>query len=171
VWRAEIFQRPAEHRRLLVLTATAGVLLGGSATAVMNGVPSGSPPELGAWGGVIDGLGGIALALGYGAALLLLFERPGPRRVLGLLAPLGRMALTNYLGQSVIFGFVFYGYGLGQFGKMSITHAAILGVAVYVAQAVASAWWLRRFRFGPVEWIWRAATYGELPPFRAAPPS
>jgi uncharacterized protein len=170
VWRTGVFQRPEEHRRLLSLTVAIGIPLGGAANLFMSGALASAPPELGAWGTMIDDLGGIALALGYGAGLVLLFERPGARRVLQPLAPLGRMALTNYLGQSVIFGFVFYGYGLGQFGKMSVTHAALLGVAVYVAQAVASAWWLRRFRFGPVEWIWRGATYGRLPRLRGDTP-
>jgi len=116
---------------------------------------------------LIDGLGTVALALGYGAGLLLLFERPVARRALATLAPLGQMALTNYLLQSVIFGFVFYGYGLGQFGKMSVTRATQLGVLVYAAQIVASAWWLRRFRFGPVEWAWRCVTYKAWQPMRS----
>jgi uncharacterized protein len=70
------------------------------------------------------------------------------------------MAFTNYLAQSVIFGFVFYGYGLGLFGKLGVTAALALGTAVYAAQALASRWWLLRYRFGPVEWLWRRLMYG-----------
>jgi uncharacterized protein len=75
------------------------------------------------------------------------------------------MSLSNYLLQSLIFGWVFYGYGLGRFGAMSSTQAAILGIAVYLCQVVASHYWLRRFRFGPVEWLWRSATYAAWQPF------
>ena len=76
------------------------------------------------------------------------------------------MAFTNYLLQSLILGFVFYGYGLGRFGTMSVTRAALLGLALYAAQVLASTWWLRRFRFGPLEWLWRSATYAAWQPFR-----
>jgi uncharacterized protein len=70
------------------------------------------------------------------------------------------MAFTNYLAQSLIFGCIFFGYGLGLFGKVAPTAALLLGVTVYALQAVISSWWLRHFRFGPVEWLWRTLMYG-----------
>jgi uncharacterized protein len=70
------------------------------------------------------------------------------------------MAFTNYLAQSVIFGWIFYGYGLGLFGGLGAAAALAIGIAVYAAQAVASTWWLKRHRFGPVEWFWRSLMYG-----------
>jgi uncharacterized protein len=81
-------------------------------------------------------------------------------------APLGRMAFTNYLAQSVICGWIFYGYGLGQFGRPGVAATLAIGVFVYVAQVVFSAWWLRRYRFGPVEWFWRSCMYGVPQPMR-----
>jgi uncharacterized protein len=165
-WRIGIFERPAEYRRLLGTTAGLGLLLGGLASAWIGGLLGDTQPGLEAWRSLIDRLGPMALALGYGAGLLLLFELPIARRALAPFAPLGQMALTNYLSQSVIFGFVFYGYGLGQFGKMSMPRAALLGLLVYATQIAASAWWLRRFRFGPVEWVWRCATYKSWQPMR-----
>src|SRR6185369_6013267 len=101
---------------------------------------------------------------GYTAVVLLACERPSGRTLLAPLAPLGRMALTSYLTQSLAFGLIFYGYGFGWFGAMSVARAALLGVAFYAAQVAFSAWWLRRFQFGPVEWIWRSATYGAWQP-------
>jgi uncharacterized protein len=80
--------------------------------------------------------------------------------------PLGRTAFTNYLLQSFIFGWIFYGYGLGLFGTLGIAAALVLGVAVYAVQVVLSSWWLRRFRFGPVEWLWRTLMYGTVQPMR-----
>jgi uncharacterized protein len=102
----------------------------------------------------------VLLALGYGAALLALAEHPLTRPFLSPFAPVGRMAFTNYLLQSIIFSLIFFGYGLGQFGHMGATAAFVLGVAVYVAQLIFSHWWLRRYRFGPVEWLWRTLMYG-----------
>ena len=96
---------------------------------------------------------------------------PTPRtgRALSVFAPLGRMAFTNYVMQSVIFGFIFFGYGLGQFSQLGAANALALGVAVYVAQMVFGAWWLDRFRFGPLEWLWRTLMYGEVQSMVAAP--
>jgi uncharacterized protein len=96
----------------------------------------------------------IVLGLGYGAAIVL------AARALHVLAPLGRMAFTCYLAQSFVLSFIFYGWGLGQFGRMSAATGILLAVAIYAAQAIASALWLRRFRFGPLEWVWRSFSYG-----------
>ena len=74
------------------------------------------------------------------------------------------MAFTNYLMQSVIFGWLFYGYGLGLFGKLGVAVALAIGTVVFVLQVVFSAWWLRRFLYGPVEWLWRSAMYAKRQP-------
>jgi uncharacterized protein len=110
----------------------------------------------------------VLLALGYGAAIMALMQFPVARRLLSTFAPAGRMAFTNYLLQSVIFGFIFFGYGLGQFGRMGAATAFVIGVAVYVAQLILSKWWLRRYRFGPIEWLWRTLMYGVAQPMRKA---
>jgi uncharacterized protein len=78
------------------------------------------------------------------------------------------MAFTNYIMQSVILGLVFYGYGLGLFGKLDSVAGLAIVLAVYVAQVVVSRLWLDRFRYGPIEWLWRALMYGRAPPFRKA---
>ena len=79
------------------------------------------------------------------------------------------MAFTNYLAQSLIFGWIFYGYGLGLFGRLGAAEALAVGVAVYVAQVLFSAWWLGRYRYGPVEWLWRTLMYGAIQPMSRAP--
>lgn len=105
----------------------------------------------------------IVLALGYGALLYTIARGGKPRFVLEPLAALGRMAFTNYILQSVVFAFVFFGFGAGQFGKMGAAHALVLGLAVYVAQVILSVIWLRYFQYGPLEWLWRALMYGRRP--------
>ncbi|HET7542249.1 MAG TPA: DUF418 domain-containing protein [Polyangiaceae bacterium] len=162
-WRAQVFA-PRGQLPVLRWTAWLGVLGGGLATLLGAGIFG--EISLGAAGIIISNLAAIALALGYGSLLLLLYDRPRARRWLQLLAPLGRMALSNYLMQSVIFGWIFYGYGLGCFATMSSTHAVILGIAVYGCQAALSHIWLQRYTFGPVEWLWRSATYAAWQPLR-----
>jgi len=112
----------------------------------------------------IEPLGNILLALGYGAAILFIASFGRGKRLLGWAAPLGRMAFTNYIAQSLIFGWIFYGYGLGLFGRLGITQALAIGIAVYVGQVLFSAWWLRHYRHGPIEWLWRTLMYGALQP-------
>jgi uncharacterized protein len=109
-------------------------------------------------------LGTILLALGYGAAVLGIASFERGKRLLGWAAPLGRMAFTNYVAQSVIFGWIFYGYGLGLFGQLGITQALAVGIIVYAGQVLFSAWWLRHYQYGPLEWLWRTLMYGVRQP-------
>jgi uncharacterized protein len=76
------------------------------------------------------------------------------------------MALTNYLMQTVICVFIFYGYGFGLFGSSGAAEATLIGIAIYLFQIVFSYIWLKNFRFGPVEWIWRQLTYRRFLPLR-----
>ena len=73
------------------------------------------------------------------------------------------MALSNYLLQSLVGILVFHGYGLGLWGA-GRTAQVLLVLVVFAGQVALSHWWLARFRYGPVEWVWRAATYLHLPP-------
>ena len=103
-------------------------------------------------------LGSPALGFGYLASLFL-YLTPKGRRRLESLAAVGRMALTNYLGQSVIFTLVFYGYGGGLYGEVSPIWSVMLAFVIFPLQMVLSHWWLTRFRYGPAEWGWRCLTY------------
>ncbi|QQO16446.1 DUF418 domain-containing protein [Bradyrhizobium diazoefficiens] len=116
----------------------------------------------------IEPLGTVLLALGYGAAILGIAHFERGKRLLGWAAPLGRMAFTNYVAQSVIFGWIFYGYGLGLFGRLGITQSLAIGIAVYAMQVLFSAWWLRHHRYGPLEWLWRTLMYGVRQPMMLA---
>ncbi|WP_095958668.1 DUF418 domain-containing protein [Corallococcus macrosporus] len=113
-------------------------------------------------------LGQLALAAVYLAGITLLFQRAAWQRVLGLLAPAGRMALTNYLSQTVISLLIFYAYGLGQAIKRGPFACVVICVGVFSVQVLWSHLWLARFRFGPVEWLWRSLTYGKAQPMRRA---
>ena len=111
-------------------------------------------------------LGGPALGLSYAAAITLLLRRDHWRNKLRPVAAAGRMALSNYLFQSLVCTTIFYSYGLGWYGSMGRTTGLGLAAAIYVAQVLLSVWWLKRFRFGPAEWLWRTLTYGQRQPMR-----
>lgn len=103
----------------------------------------------------------------YAAGIALADRDPVWRRRLAPLAPVGRMALSNYLLQSLLGAFIFTGYGLGLFERVGAAAGLALSVIIYGVQIPLSAWWLRRFRFGPAEWLLRSFTYGRPQPFRA----
>jgi uncharacterized protein len=111
-------------------------------------------------------VGGPALSLAYAAALVLLLQSEFWQRGLRGIASTGRMALSNYLLQSLICTTIFYSYGLGLFGSVGRATGLALAVLIYVVQVGISVWWLKRFQFGPMEWLWRTLTYGKRQPMR-----
>lgn len=104
------------------------------------------------------------LGFAYLAALALAYQAPLGKRLLAPLAAVGRMALSNYLAQSLVSTLFFYGYGLGYYGKVGVAGNLLLSLALFSLQALASAVWLRYFRYGPAEWLWRSLTYGRAQP-------
>jgi uncharacterized protein len=108
------------------------------------------------------------LATGYVSAIVVTFHGVRGRKILSPFAAAGRMALTNYLMQSLAYGLVLFGVGpgLALAGKIGATAIAGIVVCFFALQVVLSSWWLGRFAFGPAEWVWRALTYGERPSMR-----
>ena len=120
----------------------------------------------------VEEAGILALALAYLSALVLLFHRSATwHRRLGYLAPVGRMALTNYLTHSVLYFVLFTGVGLGLYGEVGPASCVVLAVIIFAAQMTFSGWWLARYRFGPAEWVWRTLTYRQRQPMRARVPT
>jgi uncharacterized protein len=159
-WRAGILRNPAASRRVLFAIGAAGIGFGLALTlASVQALFAARHVNA-----MASSLGTICLALGYGGVILGVSGISIGKAVLGWAAPLGRMAFTNYLAQSIIFGLIFYGYGLGLFGRMSVSAAFAIGIVVYLGQVLFSAWWLRRYRYGPVEWLWRTFMYGVSQP-------
>ena len=108
-------------------------------------------------------LGNLPACLGYvGLVVTMLHSRTALSRI-RVLAPAGRMALTHYLMQSLICMGVFYGFGLGRWGMPRAQQVAFV-LAVYAVQVAFSHWWLGRFQYGPMEWLWRGFTYRQVPP-------
>ncbi len=117
-------------------------------------------------GDILFAFGSTMLCLGYAAAITVAAQHDGWKRILAPLGAVGRLALTVFLVQTLMFTTLFYGYGFGQayrIGPAAVTAYAVLFFAI---QIVACVWWLRYFRFGPTEWLWRTLTYLRVQPIR-----
>jgi hypothetical protein len=110
-------------------------------------------------------LGNLPACLGYVGLVVLMLHSNSVFARIRVLAPLGRMALTTYLLQSLICSLYFYGYALGHWG-MARASQLVFVIVVFALQLAFSHWWLARYRFGPVEWFWRALTYRQTPAMR-----
>lgn len=115
-------------------------------------------------------LGGPALMFVYLSSLSLLLQNPAWGRRLAGFGAAGKMALSNYLAQSVVCTLIFNGYGLGYFGDLGLVVTMPLVLIIFALQVAFSRAWLGRFRFGPAEWVWRSLTYGTLQPLRRGAP-
>jgi uncharacterized protein len=101
----------------------------------------------------------------YVFGLLLLFRKQWWQRLFLKLAPYGRMALTNYVGQTLIGTTLLFGFGFGKLGDFGAATMTVCAIVVFVLQRYFSEWWLNRFHFGPLEWLWRSLTFLKIQPF------
>jgi uncharacterized protein len=183
--RHRLFQDVELHRRLFVrlwrwtgaltlLLPVVGVVIFMVGRALGGGQPqqpAGALPDTSSWQlvgalGLFDAWNN-AMTLFYVATFALLFLRPRWQARLVRFGPAGRMALSVYVGQTVIGALIFFGFGLGLLGRVGNTITMPMGLAVFALQVWASRAWLTRFRFGPLEWVWRSLTWFRVEPFRA----
>jgi uncharacterized protein len=110
--------------------------------------------------------GGLVVALGHVGMMMLVVQSGAIKWLTDRLAAVGRMALSNYLTHSIVCTTLFYGYGFGLFGDINRKGLAAIVLIIWVSQLLISPIWLRHFRFGPAEWLWRSLTYWKLQPLR-----
>lgn len=122
------------------------------------------------WAMVGAAIGGPASTLVYIALLRQAVLRGWATRLQRRVAAAGRMPLTNYLTQSLVATTLFFGYGLGLYGRVNIWQGVLLAAGIYSVQLIVSPLWLRRFTLGPLEWVWRRLTYGPIRPPATPPP-
>lgn len=113
-------------------------------------------------------VGSVLITLGYASLINLHLMQPAHSRLRLWLAPVGRMALTNYLSQSIICALLFYGYGIGLWGELNRMQLVLVAMGIGVIQIALSTVWLRYFAQGPVEWLWRCANKLKLLPILAS---
>jgi uncharacterized protein len=159
---AATFALPAIGGALFFL-ASRGVGTGGS------GSQPNAMPDFTSWP-MIAGLGAydlwnFVMTCCYVTLFVLLYVRPRWRRLLDHFAPIGRMALTAYVGQTVAGVLIFFGIGLGLLGTVGNSATLPIALALFAIEILACRWWLRRFHYGPLEWVWRSATLRRAQPF------
>jgi len=164
-YRRGYFQNLGSHqpfiRKVLIYGLVLG-LVGNIAFAALAGNEAVFPPTTAGIVGVITYAFGVpALAFFFIASVAQLWQNAAWRKMLAFLAPVGRMALTNYLLQTIICLIIFYGYGFGQFAKFGALASTLIALAIFLFQVFFSALWLKYFAYGPLEWIWRQLTYGK----------
>jgi uncharacterized protein len=150
-WKSGVLQEALARSQWTFLWGLAGTLLGLLLSVLDERIISGMVAP-------------VVLALGYGALIYSVATMPSVERFMRPVAALGRMAFTNYILQSIVLSFIFFGFGLGRFGRMGAAQGLVLACVLYGAQAALSMLWLRYFRFGPLEWLWRVLMYGRLFP-------
>jgi uncharacterized protein len=113
---------------------------------------------------LVTNLSGLTLCFFYMSSITLLLRKKTWQKLLRPLGYTGQMALTNYISQTLISVFIFL--GLNYFGKVSLVTGTIICLTVYVFQVVFSYVWLRHYKYGPLEWLWRSLTYGYFQPMK-----
>lgn len=159
--RNRLYARLDEHKRLLKRVFIYGLAIGLPvsvfyARSALNDYPYGLVGH-----SVLYAVSVFPLGLAYVAGFCLWYLRLKEGKLFRLLAAPGRMALTNYIGQSVWGMVIFYGIGLGWGAGMGLLYVVLIATGVYFMEIVFSCFWLHYCRFGPLEWIWRMLTYGK----------
>lgn len=180
IGRSNVLREPKQHSRfwsrLLIFTLPIGAVATAS-VVIRDHVDLGTWSIQQLWSNetashlfqISRNVASLSLGLAYIAVFVLLFQRPAWARWLNVLSPVGRMALTNYLLQTFLGLGLFYGFGLGIGPHLGLAGVSLVFPLIFGAQIALSHWWLARFNFGPVEWVWRSLTYGRLLPLRPRP--
>ncbi len=172
VGRNGFFKRFKENKKLtkkvliyssIALVVSLGITIGGFASMGQNF-------NFKSWNAMV-GLTGMDLAnasmtIIYIVLFVILYRKVNWEKRLGSFAPYGRMALTNYVFQSVIFTFLLFGWGLGLIGELRQLYTFLIAIAFIALQMWISKVWLQYFRYGPLEWLWRSLTFFKVFPFR-----
>lgn len=168
--RRGIFHDVSAHLAFIRRVQRWGLMIGvaGSAVFVIGESNPSATPVMQNVGRMCLVFAAPAMSFFYASTIILLTQGEAWRRRLASLAAVGRTALSNYLLQSVICTTIFYSYGLALFCKVRPSLGLLLTIIIWLIQIPLSVWWLRRFQFGPIEWLWRSLTYWQRQPMRAS---
>ncbi len=178
LWAGQVmlFHDLSKNRPLFRKVFVWGILLGLAGNALFASLPllqEHGYAVTGWWRTAVRSLyeiGYLGFTAAFACGLALLIQRERWTKLLRLLAPVGRMALTNYLTQTIIGLWLFYAFlsGPALMGKVGVAMLLPMWLIIFAVQVGFSHWWLRRFKFGPAEWVWRSLTYRRFQPFRIA---
>ena len=165
VGRSDFYKKIIQHKKLLYGIIAVGVLVGLPANYYLAHYMSSYDADYfnlkinGLYQTIAYALGVVPLAMCYVAVFMLSFQSAIGKKILSVFAPVGKMAFSNYILQSLIGNFVFLGAGLGYLEKVGPFYFTLFGIAVFIVQIILSTLWLKYFNYGPLEWLWRSATY------------
>lgn len=152
----------AFYRRLLAVGLPIGLL----GSFAMAQIVKGTDPTQMSWLALLQmsghSIGGVFLGLSYLTLIAFWIQKPILQALKHSISCAGRMALTNYLMQSVIVTTLAFSYGFGLYGKISPLQGIFLTILIYVSQLIFSVLWLSKFKYGPMEWVWRSLAYGKM---------
>lgn len=170
VGRTDFYKNIQQYKKLVITIIIAGLLIGLPANYMLaqfmtkHGGDYWQLTRNGLYQTIFYAAGVVPLALAYVGLFMLAFQTVTGKKILSLLAPVGKMAFSNYIAQSLIGNFVFLGAGLGYMGQVGPVYFTLFGIAVFIVQIIVSTLWLRYFNYGPLEWLWRSATYKKWQP-------
>lgn len=166
VAKKRLFQEADKHLPVIKLVWWLGLVLGLSLNILkyisLQQMEVAFPTSYDLLAQVGMAIGDPMLSIFYITSILLLTQEEKWRNRFSHLVPAGRLALTNYIGQSILCTSIFYNYGLGLYGQVGALLSVFLAVVIFLIQLWFSKFWLARFSFGPLEWLWRLLTYGRL---------
>ena len=172
VGRSDFFKNIDQHRKLVYLIIVCGLVVGIPANYFLADQMENHMGDYfemkknGLYQTIYYALGVATLAMTYVGIFMLMFKTALGKKLISPLAPAGKMAFSNYIMQSLIGNFVFFGTGLGYMWKVGPVYYTIFGILVFILQVIISTIWLKYFNYGPIEWLWRSATYKKWQPMR-----
>jgi uncharacterized protein len=172
IGRSDFYRNLAQYKKLLYIIIAAGLLVGLPANYFLAKQMQHHMGDYfqmkqnGLYQTICYALGVVPLALAYVGIFMLCFKTQAGKKILGFMAPAGKMAFTNYIMHSLIGNFVFFSAGLGYMWKVGPVYYTLFGIIVFIFQVIVSTIWLKYFNYGPVEWVWRSATYKKWQPMR-----
>ncbi|MFZ1532656.1 MAG: DUF418 domain-containing protein [Chitinophagaceae bacterium] len=170
IGRSDFYKNIMQHKKLLYWIIGGGLVIGLPANYFLAYYMSNHMGDYfqlktkGLYQTIFYALGVAPLAMAYVGLFMLSFQTAVGKKVLSVLAPVGKMAFSNYLMHSLIGNFVFLGAGLGYMGQVGPVYYTIFGIGIFIIQIILSTIWLKYFNYGPVEWLWRSATYKKWQP-------
>lgn len=172
VGRSDFYKNIAQHKKILYWVIGFGLLIGLPANYFLAHYMNNYMGDYfqlktkGLYQTIAYAFGVVPLALTYVALFMLSFQTAAGKKILSVIAPVGKMAFSNYIMHSLIGNFVFLGAGLGYMGQVGPVYFTLFGISVFILQIILSTIWLKYFNYGPLEWLWRSATYKKWQPMR-----
>lgn len=177
IGRTDFYKNIMQHKKILYGTIIFGLLIGLPANYWLAHYMSWYERDYfnlkinGFYQTLAYAAGVVPLAMAYVAIFMLSFQTTTGKKISSVLAPVGKMAFSNYIMQSLIGNFIFLGAGLGYMEQVGPVYYTLFGIVIFIIQIIISTIWLKYFNYGPLEWLWRSATYKKWQPLKKTQPA